>query len=500
VEREIKMKGFIYKFRPLEILTAEQIEVIHQGALDVLQKTGIRFEHERALKLLEDSGCQIDHDKKSARIPEYLVEECLRKCPSSFAVKPRDPKNALRVGGNIAYFGSNCGLDTVDLDTWEPRTPKVKDNDDAVRVIDALDHLDFLSYGPYHHFEDVPTVMAMTWHVASCIRNTTKVIMSGTSQGCEFWNIKMANATGQRTFGGVMASPPLTWNKEAIEGAFNFTEAGFPIMLVTGDAYGGTSPATLAGSTVSNNAEMIGALVLIQLFKPGASIIFVDYTHPLNMRSGSLLFGSPEVALHQMIFNQICRHYRIPCWDPPGYPSSKILDSQYGYEKMMQTLSGALSGGNLLDLAGCVHGELTWHSISAVLDDDIAGMVGRFIEGVEVSDETLAIDLIEEVGQIPGHYLGKEHTRKWWKSEQFVPKAADRLTYPEWMKTGKRSALDYAKKRMEEILATHEPKPLTDDQEDAIENILEEARNFYRERGLISDEEMKKYRERKLSK
>jgi trimethylamine--corrinoid protein Co-methyltransferase len=122
-------------------------------------------------------------------------------------------------------------------------------------------------------------------------------------------------------------------------------------------------------------------------------------------------------------------------------------------------------------------------------------MIGRFMEGIAVNDETLAIDLIEEVGPIPGHFLNKEHTRKWWRLEQFVPKAADRLTYPEWMDTGKKSCLDYAKERMEEILATHKATPLTPSQEGDVERILEEARKYYEERGLISEEEMATYRE-----
>jgi trimethylamine--corrinoid protein Co-methyltransferase len=119
------------------------------------------------------------------------------------------------------------------------------------------------------------------------------------------------------------------------------------------------------------------------------------------------------------------------------------------------------------------------------LDDDVAGMIGRFIEGVDVNDDTLAVDLIEEVGPIPGFYLNKEHTRKWWKKEQFLPKAADRLTYPEWMKTGQKSCIDYAKKRMEEILATHKPDALTAEQDKEIEDILDEARILYKQKGLI---------------
>jgi len=106
----------------------------------------------------------------------------------------------------------------------------------------------------------------------------------------------------------------------------------------------------------------------------------------------------------------------------------------------------------------------------------------------------MAVDLIEKVGPIPGHFLSEEHTRKWWKLEQFIPKAADRLTYPEWMETGKKGCLDYARQRMEEILATHKAPPLTPKQEADIEGILEEARKYYKGRGLISEEEMATYR------
>ena len=120
-------------------------------------------------------------------------------------------------------------------------------------------------------------------------------------------------------------------------------------------------------------------------------------------------------------------------------------------------------------------------------------MIGRFIEGVVVNDETLAINLINEVGPIPGMYLDKSHTRKWWKSEQVMPKSADTLGIPEWMEKGKKSAIDYAKERMETILSTHKPVPLSTRQEAEIERILKEARDYYRKKGLISQHEWEVY-------
>jgi len=196
-------------------------------------------------------------------------------------------------------------------------------------------------------------------------------------------------------------------------------------------------------------------------------------------------------------FNQVWRKYGIPTvCSSCGPTSSKRIDFQLGYQKMMPTILSAISGSSVLQLYSSIYGEITAHPIQAVLDDDIAGMIGRFLEGIEVNDESLAIDLINEVGPIPGHYLDKAHTRNWWKKEQLVPKVADRLTYPEWMKAGKKSCIDYAKERVNEILAVHKvDPPLTDNQEQDIERILKEAKEHYQKKGLITDEEWEIYKE-----
>jgi len=231
----------------------------------------------------------------------------------------------------------------------------------------------------------------------------------------------------------------------------------------------------------------LAGLVLTQLIKPGTRIIVADFTFPQNMITGAPVFGAAGIGLHHAVFNQIWRKYGVPAWGSggAGLSSSKKIDFQCAYEKSMLALMSAVSGANLISLHGCVHGEVSWSPVQAILDDDIAGWIGRILRNVEVTDETLALDLIHEVGPIPGFYLDKEHTRNWWKKEQFVPKAADRLSYPEWKNIGKKSCLDYAKKRMEEILATHKPMPLTSNQEEEIERILEEARSHYKKKGIM---------------
>jgi trimethylamine--corrinoid protein Co-methyltransferase len=480
------MKGFTRTFRPLEILNEEQLQSIHKATLDVLENVGIRIEHKKALKLLEKNDCQVDYDSMRVKFPPALVEECLRRAPSSFRVKARDPKNDLIIGGNTIYFGPAPGKQTVNIDTWEPREATRRETYDGLTILDALPNVHFLpSYTPYFGFEGLPPVMRIPEICAAKIRNSTKWFFEGYSNDCEIFVIQMAQALGIDIMESMLASPPLTYYSEAVECAFRLAEAGMPARVLTGAVCGATAPSTIAGSTATANAEIIAGVTLLQLIRPGIRVEVKDFTYPQNMRTGAPAFANIGVSLHGVVFNQMWRRYGIPTGMTTAYPNSKVPDYQCGYEKALIALISALSGANLQLVQGAIHGELTHHPVQAIMDDDLVGMVGRFMEGVEVTDDTLALDLIAEVGPIPGEYLSKEHTRKWWRKEQFLPQVADIWTYPEWLKKGKKSCLDYAKQRMEEILATHKPTPLTLDQEKDIERILEDARKFYKEKGML---------------
>jgi trimethylamine--corrinoid protein Co-methyltransferase len=490
------LKGFIRDYKPLELLKEEELNAIHQATLDVLGETGIRLEHERALELLEKNGCQVDHDEMRVRFPPGLVEECLRKCPSSFRVKARDSAKDIIVGGSRVYFCPFPGMDTVDLDTWEPREATREEYYNGLRVLDALDTVHSIwNYTPYFGFEGVPPVMRVPEGVAAQIRNFSKSIgNAGRPEGSVVFTIQMAQALGIDIGGGIAVSAPLTFYEDQVEAAWRLAEAGMVTFAETTAIMGATGPATVAGSAVTGNAESLAAVVLMQLLRPGTRMWAFHFAFPQNMRTGSPAFGAVGGILSQAVFNQLWRMYNVPIVDLGSGPTdSKRIDFQNGYEKATAALIGALSGANIVQLHGAIYGELSFHPLQAILDDDLAGLVGRFLEGVEATDETLAVDLINEIGPIPGHFLGTGHTRKWWKEEQFVPRVADRLTYPEWMAKGKKSAMDYAKERTEEILTTHTPLALARDEEQAIEEILKEAREHYRSKDMISDEEWSEY-------
>jgi len=481
------LKGFLRSFNPVDVLTEQDVKAIHNGVLEVLETTGVTFQHKRALELFKESGCEVDFNSQRVRFPGWIVEKCLRRTPSSFKLKSRLPEHDLRIGGSRLHYLAGAGLRIVDLDTGETRAATMKELDDASIVSDALESIHIVAdTAPYTELVDVPPVLATLVDIISHVRNTTKITMAAGSHDLEIFHIKIAKTIGVDMLAFLGSSAPLTYDRESVESVIRHVDAGFPFNLISSDMMGGTGPATIAGSLVTTLAEILAGVALIQLMRPGTGIVAGDYTMPLDMRTGHPVFGDLGSSLHTAAFNQVMREYDIPTFaNCPGMCNSKTADIQSGYERSLSTLAAAMSGANLIVLHGGVYGEYTYNPVMAVLDDDIATWVGRFMEGFRVNDETMVLDLIDEVGPIPGSYLGKTHTRKTWQAERFAPMAVDRSTYPEWLSGGKKTALDYAKARVEEILKTHKVPPLPEDQDREIDNILKEAEMYYRNKGLL---------------
>jgi trimethylamine--corrinoid protein Co-methyltransferase len=482
-------KGYLRNIKPLEILNEQQVEAIHRGTLDVLEVTGVRFESERALRLFQKHGCKVDFESHRVRFPPGLVEECLRQCPSSFRLRARNPLNDLNLGGNTLYFCPSPGMRTIDLETGEQRVPTIKENHEATLVLDALPNVHMAaSYTPYCQLEDVPPVMLLPVSCWSRMKYFTKPVRVGAASESHIWEIQMAEALDVDVFAAMEAAPPLTWYGDAIDCAWACAEKGYPVEVGCGCVMGGTGPATIAGALVQSNAEIMSGITMVQLIRPGTGILSNSFVFAQNMRTGSPAAGGIEVSLFQAGFNQLWRgKYNVPTMlGACGPSSSQLIDIQCGYERGISTSLAAVSGASVINLFGGIHVELTYHPALSVLDDDIAGMMGRFIEGIAVNQETLAIEVIEKVGPIPGHYLTEKHTREWWKKEHFIPKVADRLSYPEWIAAGKKSALENAQDRVEQILASHQPTPpLTPGQEEDLDRILDEARHYYAGKGML---------------
>jgi trimethylamine--corrinoid protein Co-methyltransferase len=480
--REMTLRGYTVK-EPINILAEDEVKRIHSGTLEVLEDTGVVFEHKKALEILEGAGCKVDFERQRVRFPSSLVEESIRKCPSSFTIRTRERKNYVRMGGHTLYFSSMIGMDTLDVDTGARRAPTVQDTIEAVRVIDALDEIHFCT-APYFNLKGVPPVMVFPTLASIITKNSSKATITPTGYDVDIWCIKMAQATDQEMPGNATSAPPLTWGEDIITSTLRYIEAGFPIVPISGLNFGANAPATIAGSLVLNNAELLSCIVLTQAVSPGHRCLAANYSQPLEMRTCQPILGAIEKGICGMGFAQMWRHYGIPSLHFVS-SDAKVPDYQCGYEKAMSLLIQSLAGYSLLSCPGVVYDELLHSPIVTVMDADILGMIGRILEGIEVTDETLAVDLIKQVGPIPGHYLNTAHTRKWWKHELFMPALADKLSHPEWEKAGSKNIVERAKERVKEILATHKPTPLPEEQEKAIDEILKEATSYFKERGML---------------
>jgi trimethylamine--corrinoid protein Co-methyltransferase len=491
------LEGFTRSFDPLEILSEGELEAIHRGGLYTLENTGMRIEDERALKLFADGGCRVDFEDQRVRIPAWLAEECVRKTPSSYIVTARDGRSHLMVGGSTLYFMQGMGMQHIDMDTWERRPATLQEHKEAMIVADALDNCHMAdAVFAYTDLQGIPPAMAFLETLASGVRHSGKAQHYGYSKDCDIFAIQLANDLGINLEPEMDTASPLAIHKGSLDVTFRYVEAGMPIQPCVGVTMGAEGPATMAGNLVMAAASVMGWAVLTQLIKPGAPLSIQYGFKPMDMRRGSPLFASVVNSLAHIGMNQLLRRYEIPSCTSAGFTSlSKKFDFQTGYEKSMGTVVAALSGGNLHIFQGGTMAELVYDPVLSILDDDIAGWVGRLLQGIDVNDETMAINLLNDVGPVPGHFLNTAHTREHWKDEHFFPKVADEEAYPTWLEMGKKDALALAQERMDDILTNHHPEPLTDEQERSVERMLTDARDHYRQAGMISDEEWVAYME-----
>jgi len=286
-------------------------------------------------------------------------------------------------------------------------------------------------------------------------------------------------------WGAMEPAPPMFFDETASDCAIDCAEAGMTVEPAHCGILGSSHPATIAGSLVTGMCECLGGITLVQLVNPGNRVFAHVFPVPTNMKTGRPRFGSIGISLAQVAWNQIWRTlFGIPTMNGGNGPSdSKQIDFQIAYEKSMGLLLSCLSGASWINAIGGLTGELSYHPVQSVFDNDVAGAIVRFLQGVTVTDETLAIDLINEVGPVPGFYLDKIHTMRWWKKETFEGHAVDLLPYEDWEKTGRKTALDLARERADQLLAEWKPV-LTPSQDADLDRILEDARAYYRKRGM----------------
>jgi len=468
----------------LRYITEEQVESIHAAALEVLERVGMSSESERIMEVFKDAGAEVDFKSKLIRIPQQLVEEAIRKAPKEIILCGRNPKHDILLEGSRIYFGLG-GTPTpyiLDVETGKFRRPTKQDFADATRLGDALPNLSYIMSiaGAF----DVPYEAEYIHEFEAMFNNTEKpIVYSSPGADAARRVLEMASVV-VGGFEELRRRPILSLYSETAsplmftienENMIEFAEASVPVTLGPMPLAGATAPVTVCGAAVIGNAESLAALTLIQLVKQGAPTIFSGWGGVMDPRTGRCAYGAPEFTMVTAGVNaQMAHYYGLPSFGFGGCSDSKLPDAQAGAEVMMNALMSGLSGVNLIHDCGYLAGGSVGSMEMAVICNEVVGMVSRIVRGIIVDDESLAVEVIKNVGP-GGHFLSQKHTLKFVEREIYIPTIFDRRPEEIWKKAGEKSIREVAKERVKETLKEHYPEPLPKDIKQKLADIVKKA-------------------------
>lgn len=457
------------RYKPL---TEAQVQQIHQASLSILERTGVQIEEPEALELFRAAGAKLDGNR--VRIPPALIEDTLDKARSRVVLAGRDPDHDLILEGSRVHMGTGgAALQVIDLKTGKIRAATLKDAGDMALVVDALDNIHFYLLPIYP--TDIPEESVEISKYYAALANTTKHVQAGayTLQG-----IRDVIEMSERIVGGAdslrerpivsfitswMVSP-LMFASDVTTLLIEVCRQGMPVVLSSAPMAGSTAPVTLAGTLAQLNAEELAGLALTQLVNPGTPVLIGPIPATADMRTGNYLAGSVELGLANAAITQMAHFYEVPIYNSAGMTESKLPDIQAGIEKAQSIIQVALAGSNFIHhAAGMLEDMSTIAYEQFVIDNDILGMAMRAVRGIEVNEETLALDTIDSVG--PGnHYLGEAHTRRHMRIAHHYPSdVINRQDREQWEKDGAEDARTRAIKMAREILENHKPTPIAPD-------------------------------------
>ena len=464
----------------MQILTADQRFKIIQAAKSVLERTGCRVSHKGALAMLEKAGAHIDGER--VRVPRSLVEDCLRKAPRGILIYDREGNPAMDLSGTKSYYGTSTGSpNTKDAVTGEIHPTRVRDIAIGAKVADALPHISWVM--PFGSSQDVDSIVSDLYEFEAVVSNTTKPIAfcGYSARGVELVFEMAALVAGgkdklkKRPF--VLAYPepisPLTFPEAVVDRMFLAADWDIPQITTGAGQLGATSPATLAGTLIQMLAEAMMSSVLIQTRKSGAPIFIAANFGMFDMRSGLNAMASPECCLQLGALAEIARDFDLPSWGCAGASDSKCMDPQAGMESTFSILAQGMTGINLIHDVGYLDMGMICSAEMLVMGDEIIGMVKRFAGGIEVTEESMACDVIDGVGP-GGNYLQQPHTMRHFK-ECWYPGLCTRSSYSAWEADGKPSFTDRCAEKTRNIVETHQPDPLNEDIASAIKTLRQKG-------------------------
>jgi trimethylamine---corrinoid protein Co-methyltransferase len=458
-------------------LTGEQQNQMKEASLEILEGTGVRLYHQEAIEILIKSGLKIE-DGNLVRIPSAMVEKAIAAAPHEITIYNRFGEPAISAEGYRSFFGpgSDC-LHIIDHRTGQRRDPILKDVIEGTTLCDGLDNIDFIMslFLPV----DVNRETADRYQMEAMLNHTIKpiVFVSYAMSGCVD-AVRMAEVIAggtkplaEKPFIACYINPTsgLRHNKEALEKLLFMADKGIPLIYIPGATAGAAVPVTVAGSNAMRLAGALAGLVIAQLKHEGTPVFIPGWgALALDMRSAVQIYTGPD---HQGVAQSMAHHLNLPMVALGGASDAKLVDQQASIEAALTLLFDAVVGSQLVHDIGYLESGLSGSLAQIVICDEILSWVKRALYPVEITTETLALELIHECGP-DGQYLDKKHTLNHFR-EQWHPLLFDRSNYEGWAKQGGKTLAERAAERVTEILNTHIPQPLPEKIKEGIRAIVE---------------------------
>jgi trimethylamine--corrinoid protein Co-methyltransferase len=464
------------------VLSDAQLEQIHDASLQILDRTGVRVFDTESVDLLREAGCTVS-DGNLVRFPRAAVEQAIDRAPSRISLGRRSGDVRLDLEGHASFFGTGSDLpNTIDLESGERRPSLLSDVAATARLADGLPNLDFVMSMALP--SDVARETADRHSFLAMVANTSKPIVftawdtTGLADIIAMAEVVAggAEALVRNPFVVAYLEPtsPLQHSETALRKMLAMVDKGLPFVYSPGPVEGASAPVTPAGSLAMANAEVLSGLTIAQLRKPGAPVIYGSGSGPLDMKTTVATYMSPEFMLHCKGIAELGQHfYRMPVWGFAGCSDSKRADLQAGVDSAMWILWTALCGSNLVHDAGYVESGMTCSYEMIVICDEIIGFARRLLQGIEISPENLALDVIDEVGP-GGEYVTTEHTLQHYR-ECWYPQVFDRMSYRSWSDAGRPTAEGRARDLARKLIVEHRPEPLSEATLETLEAIVAAA-------------------------
>ena len=471
---QVKKTNYLVNATPtFEVLSEDEIEAIYYSALRVLYETGVRVYEKEGVEVAYSGGAIVEDTKEDSslvKMPPWMVDRALSTLPRKVVVTGPNRKNRMELFKNQIYFGSGSDTPyTIDPYTHERRRATYKDVKNFARLAEALPNIDFhMSLGIV---QDTAVGTYDRWQYLAMLEGTNKPInitavdLEGVRDQLEMAYIRLGGKEEWKKgpIFSLYIEPvsPLSHSEEVVQKLLFASDHDIPFVYTPCPLAGATAPCTLAGTAVQALTESLFGIVLSQLRKPGAQVIIGGLMSNMDMQTAVYCYGSPEMALLSAAYTQITKWLGVPEYETAGCSDAKLFDEQAAMEATINIATSALVGGNMIHDVGYIEQGLTSSMEMMVASDEIIDMVKRILRGIPVTDETRALNVMDDVGP-GGHYLEHDHTYQRFKHEIWRPRLIDRQVWENWEVAGSKTYRQRVHERTIEILEA-ETEPLLDE-------------------------------------